>query len=136
MDQIRNYHRASIKSGWTRVDMLIMLYDRAINGTESCQIAHEAGADEAFRQHELAFRKTIMTIHAGLKPDEDEVAYNIARLLHFVMVKFDEKDFAAGKKVLQNIRNSFSQIAEEANQLENEGVIEPLPEHDAFESIA
>ena len=136
MNSLKAYQRTSIRAGWTRVDMLIMLYDRAINAIESCEIAHEVGDRAAFLRHELNTRKTIMAVHAGLKPDEDEVAYNIARLLHFVMVSFDQKDFATCRKVLQQIRDGFAQIADQANELERQGVIPRLPETDTFESIA
>ncbi|MCA9137411.1 MAG: flagellar protein FliS [Planctomycetales bacterium] len=136
MNQLKAYQRTSIKSGWTRADLLVMLYDRAINAIESCEIAHQAGAMTAYHQHELNTRKTIMTIHAGLKPDETEVAYNIARLLHFVMIKFDEKDFGTCKRILSQIRDGFNQIADEANELEQSGEIPKLPEDDTFESVA
>lgn len=136
MDQLKTYQRTSIKSGWTRIEMLLMLYERAIAAIESCEIANEVGDQTLFHQHELTVRKTIMAIHAGLKPDEDEVAYNIARLLHFVMVRFDQKDFKTCKNVLEEIYSGFSQIAEEANQLEREGTIPALPENDTFESLA
>lgn len=136
MDLLKNYQRTSIKAGWTRVDMLLMLYDRAINAVESCEIAFEADEKPALVKHELNLRKTVMTIHAGLKPDEDEVAFNIARLLHFAMVQYDQRDFATCKKVFSEIRNGFAQIADEANELERQGNIPSLPETDAFESIA
>lgn len=135
MNQLKAYQRTSIKSGWTRAELLLMLYERAINAIESCEIAHEAGASAAFLQHELNTRKTIMTIHAGLKPEESEVAFNIARLLHFVMVRFDERDFTTCKTILEQIRDGFSQIAEEANEMERQGEIPVLPESDTFESI-
>ncbi|MCS7469493.1 flagellar protein FliS [Stieleria sp. ICT_E10.1] len=136
MNLLKTYQRTSIKRGWTRVDLLLMLYDRAIGEIESCEIAAAAGDRTLYCKHELALRKTIMTIHAGLKPDEDEVAFNIARLLHFVMVQFDDKDYATGKKILGQIRDGFAQIADQANEMERQGTIPALPETDTFESIA
>ncbi|WP_182868219.1 flagellar protein FliS [Rhodopirellula sp. JC639] len=136
MEQLKTYQRTSIKRGWTRVDMLLMLYDRAIESIEACEIATEAGDPALLAKHELAMRKTIMTIHAGLKPDEDEVAFNIARLLHFVMIRFDEKDFGTCIKLLRQIRDGFAQVADQANEMERQGVIPALPETDTFESIA
>ncbi|QEF98841.1 hypothetical protein Mal15_28980 [Stieleria maiorica] len=136
MEQLKTYQRTSIKRGWTRVDMLLMLYDRAIESIEACEIAADAGDPALFCKHELAMRKTIMAIHAGLKPDEDEVAFNIARLLHFVMIRFDEKDFANCIKLLSQIRDGFAQVADQANEMERQGEIPALPESDTFESIA
>ncbi len=116
--------------------MLLMLYERAIDAIECCSIAHESGDMTAFRKHEMNVRKAIMTIHAGLKPEESDVAFNIARILHYVMVQFDQKDFATCSRLLGQIRDGFAQIADEANALEQTGEIPKMPERDTFESIA
>ena len=136
MDQLKTYQRTSIKSGWTRADLLVMLYDRALNAIESCEIASEAGNELAFRKHELTARKTFLAIHSGLKPEENEVAFNIARLLEFVLFSFDQNQYEPCKKVLGDLRQGFAQVAEEANELERQGEIPPMPERDNFESIA
>ena len=136
MQQLKAYQKTSIQGGWSRIDLLLMLYDRALNAVEACEIAFEADDQVAFVKHELTTRKTIMAILAGLKPDESEVAFNIARLLHYVTFTFDQRNFAAAKKILGQIHEGFSQIEQEANELENQGVIEPLPESDQFESMA
>lgn len=136
MEQLKAYQRKSISAGWTRVDLLVMLYDRAIAALESCQIASEANERSAFQKHELTFRKTLIAIQAGLKPDESDVAFNIMRLLHFALVSFDEHQFENCHKVLEQIRNGFLSVAEEANELERSGEIPPLPYSDSFESLA
>jgi hypothetical protein len=71
-----------------------------------------------------------------LKPEECEVAFNILRLLDYTLYAFDQKQFGSCRKVLGNIRDGFAQIADEANRLESEGEIPPLPDSDAFESLA
>jgi flagellin-specific chaperone FliS len=136
MDQLKAYQRKSLSGEWTRVDLIVMLYDRAIESIESCEIAFEVGDNAAFLKHEIATRKTLIAIHAGLKPDECEIAHNIARLLHFVLVSFDQKQFATSKQILGTIRDGFSQIADEANEMEHSGIIQPMPQCDSFESIA
>ena len=113
-----------------------MLYDRAIESIESCEIASEVGDNVAFFKHEIATRKTLIAIQAGLKPDECEIAFNITRLLHYVLFTFDQKRFEASKEILGKIRDGFSQIADEANEMERTGIIPPMPQTDSFQSLA
>ncbi len=120
----------------TRVEMLLMLYDKALASVEACQIANEVGDDALFRKHEIQARKVLVAIISGLQPDEDEVAYNIARLLEFVLFSFDERHFDSCQKILGQIRNSFAQIADQANEMERNGEISPMPDSDSFQSIA
>ena len=136
MDQLKVYQQKSLSGDWTRADVILMLYNRAIESIESCEIACEVGDNAAFFKHEIATRKTLIAIHAGLKPDECEIAHNIARLLHFVLASFDQKDFASSKAILGTIRDGFSQIADQANEMEQSGVIQPMPRTDSFESLA
>ncbi|MCD0459913.1 flagellar protein FliS [Roseiconus lacunae] len=136
MQQLDQYKRKSISSGMTRVEMLLMLYDKALASVEACQIANEVGDDALFRKHEIQARKVLVAIISGLQPDEDEVAYNIARLLEFVLFSFDERHFDSCQKILGQIRNSFAQIADQANEMERNGEISPMPDSDSFQSIA
>lgn len=136
MEQLKAYQRKSLSAGWTRIDLLLMLYDRAIASLQSCDIAKQANDSVVFRKHELSFRKTLIAIQMGLKPEESEVAYNISRLLHFVLASFDEQRFTDCQRILENIRDGFGQVADEANELEAAGKISPLPINDSFESLA
>ena len=136
MHQLKSYQKKSISSGWTRIDLLLMLYDKALASVEACEIALEAGDEVAFRKQEMQVRKVILAIFSGLKPEESEVANNIARLLEYVLFTFDQRRFEASKKILNQIREGFLQITDEANRMEREGEIEPMPNSDSFQSIA
>ncbi|MCC9602041.1 flagellar protein FliS [Stieleria sp. JC731] len=136
MQQLEQYRTKSIKGGWTRVEMLLMLYDKALASVEACQIAHEAGDQALFIKHEIQARKVFVALVSGLKPEEDEVAYNIARLLEFVLFTFDQKQFDSCQTILNQIRQSFAQVAEQANEMERKGEIPAMPDSDSFQSIA
>ena len=136
MQPVDAYQKTNITQKWTRVDLLVMLYDRALAAVESCEIALTSEDQDLFLKHEITFRKTIVAIQSGLKTDECEIAFNIARLLEFVLFTFDNKRFDPCKTILAQIRDSFVQIADQANELERQGEIEPIPDSDAFESIA
>ena len=126
------YKRQSLTAGWTRVDLLLYLYDRAIASAESCVATAD---DEDTTQHSIHFltlNKSILALHAGLKPDEDEVAFNVARLLHFVSQAIVTNDFQTAIRFLQNLRDGFAAVADEANQMERDGRIPPIPLDDTY----
>ena len=83
----------------------------------------------------LQAQKALLAIQTGLKPEESEVAFNIARLLHFVLARVADKEFAPAIHVLETLREGFQGIADEANDLEAKGEIPALPEIDTFQSI-
>ena len=115
--------------------MLLEIYDKAIDSLSAAQELRNANSNE-FAKHLLAAQKAILAIHAGLKPDEDDVAFNIARLLHFVLVQIEENQISVAIKILGNLRSGFGAIQAEANQLEAKGAIPPVPDSDAFVATA
>ncbi|MEO1530283.1 MAG: hypothetical protein AAFX06_33240 [Planctomycetota bacterium] len=121
------YKRQSLQSGWTRVDLLLEIYDRAIAAIQNCEAAEKAGDDVLFGKQSVLAQKALLAIHSGLKPEEDEVAFNIARLLLFAADAVEAKNYGAAVKVLQDLRGGFAAVAEEANQLERDGVIPGFP---------
>lgn len=126
------YKKQSLLGGWTRVDLLLQIYERAIASIEACKAASCNKDDLAYARHLIDSHKAILAIHAGLKPDEDQVAFNIARLLHYVLVSIEKKDFDAAVQVLGKLRDGFTAVADEVNQLEREGKIPAMPEDDTY----
>lgn len=133
---VQAYKRQSLSGGFTRVEMLVQVYDRAICAVEACEIAVETKDDALFSRHIVIVHKAIVALHAGLKPEEDEVAFNVARLLHFVAVQVGEQNWKTAHDILTQLRDSFSAVIDEANQLESEGVIPAMPMQDSYESLA
>ncbi len=136
MGVLEAYKRQSVFGGWTRVEMLLQIYDRAISSVEGCKIASVNHDATAYAKNLIDAQKAILAIHSGLKPDEHDVAYNIARLLHFVLVSIEKKDFDGAGKVLLGLREGFAAVADEANQLERDGEIPAMPSDDSFRSMA
>ena len=136
MSPLHTYQKQKLQSGWTRVEMLLQVYDHAIGCIEGCQAAIREKQPSNYSKHLLKAYKAILALHSGLKADEDEVAFNIARLLHFAIVCIEKKELEPALKILRDLRNSFAAIADEANSLEAQGVIQPMPAEDAFTSHA
>lgn len=133
MSQVNNYKQQDAYGGWTRIEMLLSIYDLAIDSlTEAHRLSDCEDQQDEFAYHFIKAQKAILAIHAGLKPDEHEVAYNIARLLHFVLTCLEGRKFADAIQVLQNLRDGFQAIQSEANQLEHNGEIPPVESADPY----
>ena len=126
------YKKQDIFGGWTRIDLLIQLYDRAIEKVSETKAAYESGDNDVYVQGFMDSQKTILAIHSGLKADEHDVAFNVARLLHFVLQSLAEKSFSDAIKVLSSLRDGFVAIEAEANELELSGNIPPMDTVDVF----
>ena len=121
-----HYPIETMFGGWTRIDMLLALYDRAIASVRGAQIAEKEGNEALFAEKYLDAQKCVLAIHGGLKPDEHDVAYDIARLLHFILTRITEHNFNEAAHFLEKLRSGFEAIHEEATELERQGKIPPL----------
>ena len=130
------YKRQSLSGGRTRVETLVQLYDRGISCIYGCKLAEEANDPQAYTNSLLTLHKVILALHSGLKPEEDDVAFNVARILHYVIGLTQDKNWEAAVEMLTQLRNAFSEVTDEANQLERDGVIPPMPLADSYESLA
>lgn len=135
MNPLKQYKRQSMFGGWTRVELLLQLYEEAINNLKICEEKQTTPDDAIFVNAFLQSQKAILAIHSGLKPDEYEIAFNVARLLHFTLVCIEERRFGDATKVLTELHQGFLAIADEAKQLEAEGAIPPMPTTDSYQAI-
>ena len=129
---IEQYTNQTTFNGWSRIDMLLEIYDVAISSFQQAKLCLEAENDLEYAQHFIKGQKAILAIHAGLKPDEHDIAYNIARLLHFVLQRIEARDFDSTIAVLTSMRSGFAAIQTEANQLETAGEIPNMPFEELF----
>ena len=122
--------------GWTRIDMLLALYDRAITAVQASSLAKDANNESLMKTNILEAHKLILALHSGLKTEECEVAGNVARLLNFVMRRIEEHQFEEANHFLEQLHNSFSQIREEAIARERNGEIPPLDDANVVDTVA
>ncbi|MCP4773590.1 MAG: hypothetical protein GY880_05070, partial [Planctomycetaceae bacterium] len=111
--------------GLSRIDMLLVLYDRAIASLEAAKSAKEASDEKMQQKFGYEANKLIMGIHSGLDTEKYPVAVDVARLLHFIMTRIEQQDFSDAIKFTKQLRESYAQIRDQAVQLESNGEIPP-----------
>ncbi|MFT5301329.1 MAG: flagellar protein FliS [Mariniblastus sp.] len=136
MSEYQAYSIESTVNGWTRIDMLLALYDRAIEAIKNTKIGHEIDDQTLYSTSLLDANKYIFGLHSGLNIEKDPVAENVARLLSFVMLRLEEKQYDESVHFLEKLRDSFNQIRDEATELEKAGKIPPLNSEPGFNTVA
>ena len=121
---------------WTRIDMLLELYERTIAAVRMAQKAQTADDKAQMQLQVYESHKLILAIHSGLKVDESEIAHNVARLLGFIVLRIDEGNFEEALQFLENLRSGYSGIREEAVALEASGEISPLQSANVVDAMA
>ena len=130
MSNVNAYDHAQAFGGWSRIDLLLAIYEKAIDGLTMASEALKAENKDDYAAHVLGAQKAILAIHAGLKPDEYEVAFNVARLLHFVLSCIENKEFDDAIKIMSELFAGFQAIHDEATSLELSGQIPKLQLND------
>jgi flagellar secretion chaperone FliS len=126
MKRMQHYRSSAITVGMTRIEMLIELYNRAIMHLEDADSALRAKDDVGYGGALWNAERFLYGIIAGLDPAKDASAVNISRLLHFVLLCVEKRDFVDAVRILSQIRVGFESIKMQAIELEANGTIPPL----------
>ena len=112
--------------GSSRIDMLLAIYDAAIEATSTVEEMLRTG-----KAHEAALAKSqalvlVALIESGLDLDRGQVPNKIKDLCGFVeksLLDSNRHEIASSVKILTNIRDGFAGIKQEAIELEQIGEI-------------
>lgn len=121
-------YRTRAATGWTRIDMLLALYDAALRAVDEA-LAGMTTQGQATPQVRLKAQQFVLLLLEGIDASAGEPAPSIRRLLLFVLDRLQAEGVAAwrdARKVLGLVREAFQQVADEACRLEQQGVIPPL----------
>lgn len=122
--------------GWTRVEMLIALYEGAIR--RLVESRRQSDEHEARRQRMRTLR-IVMELRAGIDQDQGDVAQRIDQLLEFVqhcLLDASTGKLDSAQQVLTTLLSGFEGIRDEANSLEHSGVIPPVVEACDYQRMA
>ncbi|MEZ6062775.1 MAG: hypothetical protein R3C19_20720 [Planctomycetaceae bacterium] len=124
----RERYRIASSYGWTRIDMLIHIYEQTINSLRAGQRILEQNGGDLFAARIDAQRKILLIVD-GLALDQGGTPMQVLRLCLFALeqVRSDSAEsWASAAKVLETVRDGFVEIREEARAAERDGLIPAL----------
>ncbi len=130
-------YRSNNAFSWTRADMLLLIYERAVTALqdgvrclESRTRREAARPEDADLNHARnAVQRAIVAISEGLNPDLGEVPTNIMRLCIFVIDQTRTDSLTGWQssfRVIQTLREGFLAVADDARLMEHSGRIPGL----------
>ncbi len=114
---------------WTRIDMLLALYDGAVERGEQALAALEQNDAKTAKNRLVKARLIVMGLVSGVVADGDPVTTDILRLYEFALHMLEKggaEDIRAALNVLRILREGFQKIRPEAVNLERQGKIPPI----------
>jgi len=111
---------------WTRIDMLLSLYDKAISNVEAAIEANQKQDEPAERGYRTTAIRMVLGIAAGLDLAQGDIPKQIARLCDFMhnsLANEGVESLQATKRVLMTLHEAFDGIQDEARELEVQGKI-------------
>ncbi len=121
-------YRQRQAAGWTRIEMLLAIYDAAISAIGE-GVAELSGAGSVSSVSRLKSQKALLVLLEGIDPEAGEVAASAQRLVAWCVQQIQSEDLPAWEatsRVLQTLRSGFAGIHEEANRLEQSREIPAL----------
>jgi flagellar secretion chaperone FliS len=127
MNPYNAYRRQEATPGWTRIDMLLALYDGAIERLKkSAELFRRNQASEAIPL--LARTQLILSeLAAGVRPEiAGESGAALLQLYLYIVDRIKKPDAARseeGAKLLETVREGFAAIRDQAADMERRGEI-------------
>jgi flagellar protein FliS len=127
MNPYQKYRRQEDTTGWTRIDLLLALYNKAIERLDRAESALRAN-DPGTALPQLAKTQLIVTeLAAGVRVEVNpEANTNMLRLYEYVVRELSRpriEGIENARKVLRTLREGFEAVRAEANELERTGKV-------------
>jgi flagellin-specific chaperone FliS len=124
---------------WSRIDMLLALYQGAIDRLETALAALRRGEHAAARVPLLRAQRIVAELLAGIDPQHGTIAQSLTQLCIYVIEAINRGAAEAIESaigVLRTIAEGLSAIRNEARELERSGAIPPLGSNPAMQRTA
>ncbi len=113
-------YRGQAAQGWTRIEMLLELYDGALTSIETCRDAESRG-DAALRgSASLRAQRFLLAIVSGIEIGYGDIASKPALLCLHALDCVRSNDFSSAEQVLTILRDAFRSVAPEAVEWERD----------------
>ncbi|WP_175517389.1 flagellar protein FliS [Planctomicrobium piriforme] len=122
-------YRRSAQSAWTRIDMLLAIYNAAIESMDSGIDLLNRHDSQAYPSAQLRTSQLLLLLLDGIDPDSAEVSARIRDLCIFCFSQISTpsiENWTNAREVLATLRDGFEAIRAEGVRLEAEGVIPQL----------
>ena len=113
---------------WTRIDMLLALFDGTLEHIEQALATAESNQESSLH-HRIRAISLVSVLRSGLDFQLGELPDRLNRLYEFVqegLIRGDLEMMRSGHKVLCEVREGFRGIRSKAIELEQAGEIKPL----------
>ena len=124
-----NAYRKQQNTGWTRIDLVLALFDGAIERLDRALEALKAGDSATAWPLQGRVQTIVMQLMAGINLDVgDPNSINLMRLYEFCTHHLSQQDIPkleSVRRVLDTLREGFRAIRDEAVNLERTGAIPP-----------
>lgn len=126
------YRKQEVSTGWTRIELLLALYDKALERLDLAEAALGAGDTSGATTQLIKTQLILTALASGVEPGADpQNGANVLRLYEYAAHELRQprpEGIANARKVLRTLREGFEAIRGEANELERTGRI-PSAEH-------
>jgi len=132
------YQRQSTPS-WTRIDMLLALFDGGVERCEQALAALERQDQRAAKKLLVKARLIVLGLASGVIPDGDPVSTLILQLYEYAQHSLGQgkvEDVRGALGVLRTLREGYRKIRPEAVALERGGLIPPIDDAPAVRVLA
>jgi len=122
-------YRTSTAYSWTRIDMLLMIYEKLVHALQEGVRLLEKQQTRELVPVQIQVQRCITLIADGLDMSAGDVPRNVARLCLFTVdnTRTDSLEgWQASLRVMSQVRDGFQQIQDEARELEHSGKIPAL----------
>jgi flagellar secretion chaperone FliS len=119
-------YRTSTAYSWTRIDMLLMIYEKLVHALQEGVRLLEKQQTRELVPVQIQVQRCITLIADGLDLSAGDVPRNVARLCLFTVdnTRADSLEgWQASLRVMSEVRDGFQQIQDEARELEHSGKI-------------
>lgn len=127
MNPYQRYARSEPDTSWTRIDLLLALYDGAIERIDRAKVCLEAGDNNGLISLVSRVQLIVSELAAGVRLDvAEEMGINYLRLYEYVVHQLSEPTAVRlqdARKVLATLREGFEAIRADANELERSGKV-------------
>lgn len=130
MNPYKKYQQAETNGGWLRIDVLLALFDGAVERLDKANIYFGLGNLAIAEQLVARVQLIVGQLAAGIIIQEnEETGTNCLRLYEYCLHELNRSEFAGLKNaryILATLREGYEAVREDARRIERSGEIPPV----------